>query len=349
MADDFGECVKLRIGHVAVGRRHDDHRVDQRAVVVEHANLLLVDRDHRPKPGRACQAALAVPRNSGCSPRRDRALGERHGRAGGLEHHRGERPRAAATAERGLEDDEDPRDRLLRRTSSAPCSPACHGAAAQPSDLIRIVRAAENRPAGAMQNVRAGPGHAVEHDQTQRAAGDVDAVADRIGAEQAGILFRAKDVDQGRCRHRLHMLGEEQEAPRFKGRGNALMHQAQPGDRGETSPSAPPPAAPTNSDAAWVTCETCWPMSSRGTSVTTRTHGRSRPGGQERLETRCAQRAARTLRQVPQSGCGLGSAPGEFRVGGAVGQRRRGDDQPVRQARNLFASEGIYPRSTSCG
>src|SRR6516164_4967755 len=35
--DDITDDAELGIGQLAVGRRHDHHRVDQRAVVVEHA------------------------------------------------------------------------------------------------------------------------------------------------------------------------------------------------------------------------------------------------------------------------------------------------------------------------
>jgi hypothetical protein len=59
---------------------------------------------------------------------------------------------------------------------------------------------------GLVQDVGARPGHAVEDDEAQRAAGHVDAVAHRVGAEQAGILLGAEDVDQRAGVERVDML-----------------------------------------------------------------------------------------------------------------------------------------------
>src|SRR5437899_978570 len=46
---------------------------------------------------------------------------------------------------------------------------------AQPGDLLAIVSAAEDRSAGAVQNVRARPGNTIKDEQAQRAARDIDA------------------------------------------------------------------------------------------------------------------------------------------------------------------------------
>src|SRR5215472_2767509 len=54
--DDVPYDLQLSIGHVAVSRRHDDHRVDQRAVMIEHRSSSHDLSAHRPVPARACQA-----------------------------------------------------------------------------------------------------------------------------------------------------------------------------------------------------------------------------------------------------------------------------------------------------
>ena len=84
-----------------------------------------------------------------------------------------------------------------------------------------------------MQDVGARPGHLLEHHQAQRAAGHVDAVAHRVGAEQAAFLLGAEDVDQGGVAHRIDVLGVERDAGLLQFGRDARMHRLQPADRGE--------------------------------------------------------------------------------------------------------------------
>ena len=75
--------------------------------------------------------------------------------------------------------------------------PAIGLAQPQPGNPFAILRSAKDRLASAMQDVGARPWNPVEDEQAQRTARDIDAVAHCVGAEQAGILFGAKNVDQG--------------------------------------------------------------------------------------------------------------------------------------------------------
>ena len=56
-------------GMIAVGRRHDHHRVDQRAVVVEHAGSSSVGLAHRPKARTAVKPYPPPAPKIGLSPR----------------------------------------------------------------------------------------------------------------------------------------------------------------------------------------------------------------------------------------------------------------------------------------
>src|SRR6266566_2598106 len=76
----------------------------------------------------------------------------------------------------------------------------------QPGQHVVVARAAECRLARLVQDIRTRPRHTVEDDEPERAARHVDAVAHRIGAEQAGIFLGAKDVDQRRGIHAVDML-----------------------------------------------------------------------------------------------------------------------------------------------
>ena len=60
------------------------------------------------------------------------------------------------------------------------------------------------------------PRHPVEHHQAERASGHVDAVAHRIGAQEAGILLGAENIDQGGGVDTVHMLGIEGNARRLR-------------------------------------------------------------------------------------------------------------------------------------
>jgi hypothetical protein len=105
---------------------------------------------------------------------------------------------------------------------SADQAPVCL-AQPQPRNLVGIERAAKNRPPRTVKYIRARPRHAVKHDQPQRAAGDINTITDRVGAEEAGIFLGPKYIDEGRGRHRFDMLGKKQNTTCFERRGDALM------------------------------------------------------------------------------------------------------------------------------
>ena len=79
-------------------------------------------------------------------------------------------------------------------------------------DGVVVALAAEAHAPGLVQEVGPRPGHAVEHQQAQRAARHVDPVAHRVGAQQAGVLLGAEDVDQGADLQRIDVLGVERQA-----------------------------------------------------------------------------------------------------------------------------------------
>ena len=64
-------------------------------------------------------------------------------------------------------------------------------------------------------------------------AGHVDAVAQRIGAEQRGARIVAEDVDQRAGIDRIDMLRVERQAVARQPVGDPRMDAAQPPDRGE--------------------------------------------------------------------------------------------------------------------
>ena len=114
----------------------------------------------------------------------------------------------------------------------------------QPGQHLVVGAAAEGVAARPVQQGRPRPRHPVEDDQPQRAAGHVDAVAHRVGAEQAGVLLGAEDVDQRADVERIDVLRQQRlmpaslERPRRSPRG-----RAQPADRGEQAERRrrPPP------------------------------------------------------------------------------------------------------------
>ena len=110
----------------------------------------------------------------------------------------------------------------------------------QPRDAVveALVAAGKMGAPFAVQDVRPGPGHFLEHHQTQRAARHVDAVAHRVGAEQAAFLLGAEDIDQGRVVHRVDML-RESGIPAASSSGAIRACTAlQPADRGEQAERA---------------------------------------------------------------------------------------------------------------
>src|SRR5579871_655295 len=94
-------------------------------------------------------------------------------------------------------------------------------AADQPSERLRepgpddpIVErgAAASGAARAMQDRRARPRHLLEDHEAQRMAGYVDAVAQRIGAEQRSAGIVSEDVHQGTGVDRIDVLRKERQA-----------------------------------------------------------------------------------------------------------------------------------------
>ena len=59
-----------------------------------------------------------------------------------------------------------------------------------------------------MQDVGARPRYALEDDEPERPARHVDAVADRVGAQQTGIVLGPEDVDQRSGIKRIDVLGK---------------------------------------------------------------------------------------------------------------------------------------------
>ena len=111
-------------------------------------------------------------------------------------------------------------------------------AQAQAGEHVVPAVALEGLAARLVQDVGARPGHTVEDDEAQGTAGDVDAVAHRVGAQQACILLGAEDVDQGAGVHGVDMLGVERQPGVFQGLGGAAMDVAQAGDGGEEAECA---------------------------------------------------------------------------------------------------------------
>jgi len=82
---------------------------------------------------------------------------------------------------------------------------------------VVIGLAAEAAAPGLVQDIGPGPRNAVEDQKAQGAAGDIDPVAHRVGAQEAGVLLGPEDVDQGSDVQRFDMLGVEGEAPVARG------------------------------------------------------------------------------------------------------------------------------------
>ena len=175
-----------------------------------------------------------------------------------------------------------------------------------------------------MQYVRARPGHAVKDEKAQRAAWDIDAVAHGIGAEQAGILLGAKDVDECRGRHRIDVLGEQRKAARFQSWCDALVHGAEPGDRSKQAERA----TARRDKQSRVSCRDL-------ADVVARDVGNDEyPGLRCIVERRGDAGGGRARRQMAQTADRLGAAPSLLGIGDAIGQGRRSHHQPMRRLRH---------------
>jgi hypothetical protein len=106
----------------------------------------------------------------------------------------------------------------------------------EPSNQI-VVGAAAERGAAGRGEYRVWPGHTIKHDQAQTIG---TSSSHRIGAEQAGIFLRTKNINQRRGVERIDMLGPELDVGRFKRRRDTAMDGAQPLDRGEQAERAAP-------------------------------------------------------------------------------------------------------------
>jgi Transposase DDE domain len=106
--------------------------------------------------------------------------------------------------------------------------------------VIETLRIAvrEVNPPLAMQDVGPRPGRALEHDEAQRLAWHVHAIAHRIRSQQAALFLGPKDVDQCGVSQGVHVLGVERNASCLQVRGDALVHRAQAADRGEQAQPA---------------------------------------------------------------------------------------------------------------
>ena len=228
MADDVADDRQLGRRHVWSRRRRRapscrSARRGGRASPVPFRRLLRrTDQDAR----RRCQASDQLARNRGgqpstASPSGTRATGTPRGNAASSRD---------GNCRSSIDED--------AAVVGAADQPAIGLAQPQPGDAVVVGGAAEHRLARAVQDVGARPRHPVEDDQPQRAARHVDPVAHRVGAEQAGILLGAEDVDQRRGRHRVDMLGEQQQALALRAPGRCAVHRAQPADRGEEAERA---------------------------------------------------------------------------------------------------------------
>ncbi len=84
-----------------------------------------------------------------------------------------------------------------------------------------------------VEDRRARPRHPLHDHLPQRFAGDIDPIAQGIGAEQRGVWIGAEDVDEGTGVERIDMLGIEREARTREAVGDTGMDDAQPPDRAE--------------------------------------------------------------------------------------------------------------------
>src|SRR6185503_20789380 len=59
-----------------------------------------------------------------------------------------------------------------------------------------VIAFAETRPPGLVQDGRLRPGNLVEHHKPERAPRYIDAIAQGIGAQQAGVFLGTEQIDQ---------------------------------------------------------------------------------------------------------------------------------------------------------
>ena len=126
----------------------------------------------------------------------------------------------------------------MPRSPCAPDQPAERLRQPRADDPVVIGAAAAGQPPRRVEHRRPRPGHPLHHHQPQRFAGHVDAVAQRVGAEQRGVRIVAEDVDQRAGVDRIDMLGEQRQAGAGQPVGDAGVDRLQPLDRGEQAERA---------------------------------------------------------------------------------------------------------------
>ncbi len=100
-------------------------------------------------------------------------------------------------------------------------------------------RPCRRRPRAGRRGAPSGAARArLHHHQPERMAGDIDAVPEGVGAEQAGVGIIAEDVDQSAGVDRVNMLGVERQARAGEPVGDAGVDGAQALDRGEQAERA---------------------------------------------------------------------------------------------------------------
>ena len=175
-----------------------------------------------------------------------------------------------------------------------------------------------------MHDVGARPRHAVEDDEAQRAARHVDAVAHRVGAQQAPILLGAEDVDQRSRVHPVDVLGEQHQPGLVERPGDAPMDGAQPGDRREQTEA---PAAGGQEQLAVGGGDLI------GVVALDVGHHQD-PGARRVVEGRGRRHPQGGRRKVGGAGARLGGGPIGLGLAGGIAQTGRGDQHPVRRLRH---------------
>ena len=170
-----------------------------------------------------------------------------------------------------------------------------------------------------MQDVGTGPRHPVEDDEPEGFSRHVDAVADGVGAEQAGVFLGAEYVHQRRRVQLVDMLGVERDTGLLQRRRDPLMHGAEPRDRGEQAE----PAATRGGEQDAVGRRHL-------VGVIAGDIGDDEDAGLARvIERRGNPGAHRPAGQVQRPGSDLRRPPVGLVIAGAVAQTGRGDDDAM--------------------
>ena len=113
-------------------------------------------------------------------------------------------------------------------------------AQSEPRDEIVPLQVPESGVSCLVQQIGPRPWHPVEDDEAQGTAGNIDAIAHGIGAEQAGVLFGAEDVHEGSGIHGVDVLRIERQPRLLEGKGDALVDAFQAPDGREDPEAASP-------------------------------------------------------------------------------------------------------------